>query len=272
LFRRFMFVALILSMSILALRYHVQPINAAESLVILPTDSGYLNDHGWYYVVGEVKNMGDTPVTDVYVNATFYNFTGDIVGEISQPTKLSIILPGRISPFDVTLMGTVESLKVYNYTVRIVQYSTTQGGQVGLMIVSNTSLSDSNGFQVSGTVKNVGTQSTTFTRVIATFYNATGHAVAAILNDSSPSFLPVNQTAPFEISLNTSAASKVDHYALEAESYDYELIPEFQPTLFLSTLLMLTIIVNLLMKRFSKEHAAPKKAVRTRNGKPKTLG
>jgi hypothetical protein len=256
------------SISTLALTYYVQPVKGAANLVILPTDSGYLNEHSWYYVVGEVENTGDTPVTDIYVNTTFYNITGGIVGEISQPTKLSIILPGRISPFDVTLMSTVESLKVYNYTVRIVQYSATEGGHVGLTILSNRSLLDSNGFHVNGTIKNIGTQSTTFTRVIATFYNETGHALAVVLNYSYPSFLPVNQTAPFEISLNTSAASKVDHYALEAESYDYELVPEFGPMALASTVLMLFTTVGLVLKRFLKE----KRASRSNGSRQKTRG
>lgn len=214
--------------------------------------------------MGEVQNEGNATVTNVYVNATFYNSTGEIVAEISQPTKLSIILPGRISPFDITLMSTTESQKVHNYTVRIVQYSTAQSGQVGLMIVSRTSSLDSNGFRVSGTIKNLGTQSTSFTAVIATFYSATGHALAAIRNDSSPSSLEVNQTAPFEILLNQSISSQVDHYVLEAESYDYELIPEFQLMPLVSTLLGLTTTMGLIVRRFSKQrHAAPNQAIGT---------
>jgi len=252
---------LIFSISMLASVCYVYPVTAAPNLNILPTDSGYLNDHSWYYVVGEVQNGGNATVTNVYVNATFYNSTGEIVAEISQPTKLSIILPGRISPFDVTLMSTVESQKVHNYTVRIVQNSTTQSGQVGLVIVSRTSSLNSNGFRVSGTVENIGTQSTSFTAVIATFYDATGHAVAAIRNDSSPSFLEVNQTAPFEILLNASVAGQVDHYALEAESYDYELIPEFQPMALVSALLALSTTVGLMVKRFRNKGMLRKQVI-----------
>jgi hypothetical protein len=255
--------------------YFLVPVKAGAGLVILPTTSGYLNDGRFYYVVGEVQNTGDTAVTDVYVNATFYNFTGDVVAEISQPTRLYTLLPGRISPFDITLFSTIDSQKVYNYTVRIVQSSTTQNGQVGLMIVSNSSSLDSNGFHISGTIKNIGAQNISFTRIIATFYNATDarvHAIAALANYSDPSSLRVNQTAPFEILLNASEASQVDHYVLEAEAYDsdlipdYELVPEFQPMLFVSTLLILTTTIGLVLKHFlKKKHAAPRQAIRTGN-------
>lgn len=255
-------VVVVFSMTMLASKCYVYPVKAAAGLSILPTDSAYLNDNHYFYVVGEVQNAGDTAMTDVYVNATFYKSTGETVAEISQATKLSTILPGRTSPFDITIMDHTESQQVHNYTLRIVQSSITQNWQLGLMIVSNSSSLDSNGFHISGMIKNIGTQSTSFTRVIATFYNSTGHAVASLANDSDPSFLDVNQTAPFEISLDSSAASRVDHYALEAESYDstsnaydYELVPEFQLTLFMSTLLIVTATISLILTRFLRKRA-----------------
>ena len=247
-------------MTMLASKCCVYPVKAtAAGLSILPTDSAYLNDNHFFYVVGEVLNAGDTAVTDVYVNATFYKSTGETVAEISQATELSTILPGRTSPFDITLMDHTESQQVYNYTLRIVQSSIAQNWQLGLMIISNSSSLDSNGFHINGVAKNIGTQSTSFTRVIATFYNLTGHAVGTVANESDPSFLDVNQTAPFEISLNSSAVSQVDHYALEAESYDstsnaydYELIPEFQPIIFLLTLVTSTLALAIIPRRIKK--------------------
>jgi hypothetical protein len=228
-------------------------------LSILPTDSGYLNDKYFYYVVGEVNNTGNITATDVYVNATFYNFTGDVVAEIMQPTELYTILPSRTSPFDATLFSTVESQKVYNYTLRIVQYSATQNGQLGLMIMSSNSSVDSNGLRIGGTVENVGNQTASFTRVIATFYNASGRAIATASTYSSPSLLDINQTAPFQILLNTSEARQVDHYSLTAEAddpsliADYETIAEFQPMILAFTLLILTTTITLISKRYRRQ-------------------
>jgi hypothetical protein len=231
----------------------VHRVDAAASLNILPTNSGYLNDNSFYYVVGEVYNTGDSAVTDVNVSATFFNSTGEIVAEIKQPTKLSTILPNRTSPFDITLFSTVLSSTVHNYTVQIVTFSPAQDRPLGLKILSNSSSSDTNGFRVTGTIENIGTQSTSFTRLIATYYSTTGHAIATVANVSAPSFLDVNQTAPFNILLNSSVASQVYSYTLEAESYDYELIPEFEQTALASTVLILTATIGLILKRSLKE-------------------
>jgi len=228
-------------------------------LTIPPTDSGYLNDLYFYCAVGEVENTGDIACADVYVNATFYNFTGDVVAEIMQPTELYTILPGRASPFDITLFSIIESQKVYNYTLRIVQSSATQNGQVGLNITSSSTSLNSNGLQINGTVENAGNQSASFTRVIATFYNVSGRVIATASSYASPSLLDINQTASFQILLNTSEASKADHYSLAAEAddpsltADYETIAEFQPMILAFTLLILTMTITLISERYKKQ-------------------
>lgn len=257
--RRFLCIALIIIIPMLARGCGVHRVDAAASLNILPTDSGYLNDNSFYYVVGEVHNTGDTAVTDVNVSATFYNSTGGIVAEIKQPTRLSTILPNRTSPFDITLFSTLLSSTVHNYTVQIVTFSPAQNRPLGLKILSNSSSSDTNGFRVTGTIENIGTQNTSFTRLIATYYSTTGHAIATVTNNSArpidqSSSLDVNQTAPFNILLNSSVASQVYSYTLEAESYDYELIPEFQPMPLLFTFLALTTTAILTTKGILKRN------------------
>jgi hypothetical protein len=249
-----MYTVFMVSISLLASTCLVYHVKAAATLVILPTDSGYLNDNSFYYVVGEVHNTGDTAVTEVNVSATFYNSTGEIVAEIKQPTRLSTILPNRTSPFDITLFSTILSSTVHNYTVQIATFSPTQDRPLGLKILSNSSSSDTNGFRVTGTIENIGTQSTSFTRLIATYYSTTGHVVATAANDSAPSFLDVNQTAPFNILLNSSVASQVYSYTLEAESFDYELVPEFRPMPLLFTFLALTTAAILTTKSILKRN------------------
>jgi hypothetical protein len=276
LLRKPMLAVLILSISLLASKGYINSVKASASLTILPTDSGYLNNSYFYYVVGEVQNTGDTAVTDVYINATFYDSTGVKLAEISQPTKLYTILPGRISPFDITLLSVTVSSRVANYTLHVAKYSPTQNGQVGLTVASNSSSLDSSGFHIEGTIKNVGTQNTTYVEVIATLYNATGHAIATVVDYSDPGSLDINQTAQFNTLLNSSVANKVDHYALEAESYDsqfiqdYESIPEFQPLPFIFTLLILTTTIILTLKhprktmRNAQQQSAKKQAAQTK--------
>ena len=199
-----------------------------------------MNDDGSFVEIGDCSGVGEQEAGELWGLTEFK------LGEDSQTVFVQPVV-----------IATIEYIDTY-LDVRIVNNSTTQNGQVGLEIISNSPSLESNGFRINGTIKDIGNQSATFVRAIATFYNSSGHAIDAILNDSDPSSLDINQTAPFSILLNTSKASQVDHYALEAEAYDSnlipdcELIPEFQPMLFMLMPLILTMTVVLELKLLAR--------------------
>lgn len=203
---------------------------ALEQAVILQTHSGYINDYGYFYVIGEVKNVGSTPVKDVNVTAVFYDLNGEIVALGYGITTIDTILPGRKSPFEITLYSSLDSLRVHSYMLSIAQLSQAQAKPLGLEIVSNSSFTDNSGFHVIGEIKNIGSEYTSFVKVVATFYNASGYVVATKFAYSDPKNLNPGQVAAFQIVLNSSVISKIDHYSLEAESFQYALIPEYNPT------------------------------------------
>jgi hypothetical protein len=204
---------------------------------ILPTHSGYINDQGYFYVVGEVQNFGANPVENVNITATFYDLNGDFVALGNGTTTLYTILPGRKSPFEIFLYSALDSQRVHSYTLSIVQFSQAQNKPLGLEIVTNSSHIDTDGFHVTGEIKNIGPEYTSFVRVIATFYNASGYVIATKFSYSNPKNLNPGQVATFDIILNNSIINKIDHYTLEAESWHYALVPEFNPT---SLILILT--------------------------------
>lgn len=204
---------------------------------ILPTHSGYINDQGYYYVVGEVQNVGTNPIGYVNITATFYDINRDFVALGNGTTTLDTILPGRKSPFEIFLYSALDSQRVHNYTLSVVQYLQAQNKPLGLEIITNSSYTDTYGFHVTGEIKNIGPEYTSFVRVIATFYNASGYVIATKFSYSNPKNLNPDQVATFEIILNSSIINKIDHYTLEAESWHYALVPEFNPT---SLILILT--------------------------------
>lgn len=226
-----------------------QPAKASAGLQMLSTHSGYINDQSFYHVVGEVQNTGNITLTNIHVNVTLYNATNEIVAKIDTTARLFNLLPGRISPFDATLYSTIESPKVYNYTAEVAAFTPTQDVPIGLEILSSNSYPDSNGLNVNGTIKNIAPTNTFFTRITATFYNYAGQAIAVATNDSNPSTINISQTAPFQILLNSSVASQVGYYVLEAESgiagTYYESIPEYQPLVFLAMLVLGTTVFGL---------------------------
>jgi hypothetical protein len=243
---------LILSLLTALLVFSTRPVEAAASVTLMPNHSGRINDDGNYAVVGEISNTGDTSLQNILVNATFYDSNGTYVAEISGVPKLDFLLPGRKAPFEIVLANPFESLKVHNYTLEVTAYQPSSDRIQGLEILSHSWNVTLNVFRIAGQIKNIGLDGTTFTRVIATFYNASNYVIATRQNASNPSTLGSGQTVPFDISLNSTIAQSISYYALTAESFDYELIPEFRPIIILSTLLMVTATVALTKTRSKK--------------------
>jgi hypothetical protein len=121
---------------------------------------------------------------------------------------------------------------------------------MALEILSNSSYVDAIGdMHVVGNIKNVGSQDSTFTQVIATFYNSTGSVVATAFTYSSPDTVSPNQTAPFEVLLTyTNRVPLVASYALTAESAEYAFVPEF-PTPFVALSLLAALLLIVLTYR-----------------------
>jgi hypothetical protein len=225
--------------------------------------SGRINDDGNFAVVGEVNNTGDTTLQSISINATFYDSDGKYIAEVPGISKLDFLLPGRKAPFEIVLSNPLDSLKVHNYTVEIANYQTSLDRVQGLEILSHASDITLNVYRITGQVKNVGLDSTTFTRVIATFYNESDYVIATRQNASNPSGLGSGQIAPFDISLNSTLTQNISYYTLTAESFTYELIPEFQPVLVFSAFIILTAMVVLI-----KRHHREKKHTGFRGSKP----
>ena len=103
---------------------------------------------------------------------------------------------------------------------------------------------------VVGEIKNIGTGTANYVKVIATFYDEAGKVVAAEFTFSDPSDIEPGQKAPFEILLSDERASYVAFYELTAESTQYAIVPEFHSVIALLLLTIISITV-LVRRRFS---------------------
>jgi len=250
----------ILIMLIFIFQFDVQEIEAQTYAYILPNHSGYVNDHGYYYIVGEIENNGSFPITgvtvnetyyNVVVNATYYDSTGTIIGYTYGNMFLDVLLPGRKAPFEIILYSATKSEKVHNYTLSLI-CTAAKPKPLGLEIVNNSYFIDESGFHVVGEIKNVGSDYTSYVRVIVTFYNASGYVIAARSSYTSPLHLYPEEIATFELILNASIATKVDHYALEAESMQYALVPEINSVNFLLTLILTAHLIGISILKAKK--------------------
>jgi hypothetical protein len=207
----------------------VAPVNAAEQITIV-NHHGNVDSAGYYNVVGEVKNTGDTPAKNVYVKITFTSPEGP--DEDETEIQLHTLLPGRKAPFGATA-GAAGST-VTSYTIELMELTmATEDMPKVLSIQSSSSQVQMMSMMVTGTVKNTGTETATYTRVYATFYDGpsgTGNVVGATGGTAQPYNLEAGQTGNFDIGFVTTPGKTYASYVVVAESDQYAATTEYVAT------------------------------------------
>lgn len=205
----------------------VEPVKAAEQITII-NHQGILESAGYYNVVGEVKNTGDTAAKNVYVKITFTSSEGN--DEDEQEVLIHTILPGRKAPF----MGTaaVAGSLVTSYKVELMDLTmASEAVPQALEITSATSeVNIVNNMMITGSVKNTGTEIATYTRVYATVYDGpsgTGNVVAVTSSTSQPYNVDPGQTGTFQMGFFITAGKSYTSMVVVAESDQYEATSEY---------------------------------------------
>jgi hypothetical protein len=204
-----------------------EPAKAAEQITIV-NHQGILESSGYYNVVGEVKNTGDAPAKNVYVKITFTSSEGN--DEDEQETLIHTILPGRKAPF----MGTasVQGSLVTSYKVELMDLTMAADDvPKNLEIVSAASEANIiNNMMITGSVKNTGTETATYTRVYATIYDGpsgTGNVVAVTSSTAQPYNIDPGQTGTFQMGFFITSGKSYASMLIVAESDQYETTSEY---------------------------------------------
>jgi hypothetical protein len=238
----------------------VKPATATAQVSIV-SHTGYLDGTGYYQVCGEVQNTGDTAARNIWVTITFYDASSAVLeGPREVQVQLDVLLPGRKSPF-ACQAGSVQGSQVHSYTVDMLFYDPADTVPLGLEIVSDSSnIIDQillKTMNVSGQVKNSGSETATVVKVVATFYNGpsgTGTVVGVSAVTSSPYSLNAGQTGSFIILIDvTGRESQFVSYVLVPEAPEYAAIPEFPIAIgLLSLLCAATASLLMTRKKWSK--------------------
>jgi hypothetical protein len=220
------FVAIFALMSTM-LAISVEPAKAAEQITIV-NHQGILEPAGYFNVVGEVKNTGDTAAKNVYVKITFKSSEGN--DEDEQETLIHTILPGRKAPF----MGTaaVAGSLVTSYKVELMDLTMpSEDVPKALEIVSATSETTIiNNMMITGSVKNTGTETATYTRVYATVYDGpsgTGNVMGVTSATAQPTDVNPGQTSTFQMGFFVTSGKSYKSMVIVAESDQYEATSEY---------------------------------------------
>lgn len=200
-------------------------------------------------MIGEVENVGDKDIQFVQITATFYDENNTVVDTDTGYSGLTIISPGVRSPFQLSIIDENQIQKIHNYSLAISSYDgVIQPLPKTLMILSNSSYISTGGLlNIVGEVKNNGSSECTFTIVMATCYDADGKVVCVDTGYTSPSDLAPGEKAPFNLIIyDETQSGKVTDYALQAQSDEALLIPEFMSAF---TIILITLLLTLTITR-----------------------
>lgn len=210
--------------------------------------TGYMDSIDYYNVVGEMANTGNVSLRFMKVTATFYDSSNTVVGTSFTYALPDTLPPGRRGPFRLSLSDKTQSSKVHHYTVSGDFQSTTDLPQK-LRIQGNSTYIDSIGYRhYLGEVKNQGSATAHYVKVIATCYNSTGGVVAMGWTYTSSTDIATNGTSGFDVDIPSYRVSLVKSYALTVDSNDYAMIPEY-PVLFLALLPATLVLLALKVRR-----------------------
>ncbi|UCD96143.1 MAG: hypothetical protein JSV35_06520 [Candidatus Bathyarchaeota archaeon] len=244
----------------------ISPLNIetvyADATLTISNDAGYIDVSGYYRVLGELENVGDQAVEGWVVTTMFYNSSDDLIhtkvliSSKSAPyAVLNTINPGRKAPFETVLEDTDLSSEVDHYSVTITLYNSVAAKPLGLTILANHSRVDAFGNMIiNGTIRNTGTETAESVNIIATYYDAGGNVIALSFTNTEPSSMEPSQTLPFQTelaSIGPYPIADIESYALEAESSQYALIPEFPSLLLLPFLILSSLIATRIHKKRS---------------------
>jgi hypothetical protein len=241
----------------------------ASANVVVASYSNYRDALNFYWVFGEVKNTGNTPATNITINASFYdasyNFvnSSSIVIAGSYGSGKSIVLPpGAKAPF---------------YMLVLPQSGTANFNHCGFAVTFAESLNKTVGFQIpvsfcernqSGSVETISISGPIVSMVTstiqegvnfyATLYNSTGAVIgqgymykdmnlrpgeAVAFNFQVATFYPA-QAANFTVTVQSA------NYSLGAESNGaVTVIPELQPSHILPLFTAASLLITLLARK-----------------------
>ncbi|MCW3981888.1 MAG: hypothetical protein NWE81_02050 [Candidatus Bathyarchaeota archaeon] len=131
------------------------------------------SDLNFYVIFGEVQYEGTSgvPVSNIVVKATFYGATGELIETKSYPTFLSVLIPGRKTPFII-----YGNINAESYDLEIASYEQYPDGKPQSLEILYGQVQEGRVFVG---VENHGDENATAIRVVATFYDGAGDVAAA---------------------------------------------------------------------------------------------
>ncbi|MEM2760807.1 MAG: FxLYD domain-containing protein [Nitrososphaerales archaeon] len=197
---------------------------SAKASMDIVNKNFYLDERGFLHIVGEVENRDTSAFEFVQVTVTLYDSNGSAIGTKSGFPLVDVITPGNKSPFHIVYTDTEKAKEVARIEGFVSNTFATTPKEKGLQILSHDLFIDNQGYtHVAGEIRNNGMTNSTFTQVVATFYDHEGKVLAETFTITDPDNIQAGEKATFEAMLLQRELTRlISKYSLVAHSDEYE--------------------------------------------------
>lgn len=190
------------------------PLEIEEGLLIL-SHSTYLDEYGYFHVVGEVQNAGENNTEQNTILASFFDENGVVYAASSGPCYKQIIAPDEKSPFDIIFLKTPRG---DNYRLTATWQTTDMEPREQVTFRDVMSSMDAySRYVVTGEIVNEGPNPIDHAMIICTCYDVSSKVVAVSLSFAAQSPIQVASSSNFTLILDPSVSADIDHLSLQAE-------------------------------------------------------
>jgi len=240
---------IVLSILLTAIVLLALPHAVAAPSAVIQNDSTFIDEAGYYHIVGEVKNTGDVWLQFVRVSATLKDQAGVIVDTSFTYTLLDRLPSNIASGFDIVELDTGKSAQIRGYTLAL-EYREVTPLTTALEILNTSSSKNSLGWlEIVGEVRNNGDTISEYTKVTATFYGADGKVVDVAFTYTDPHTIPAHGQQSFKLILSsTTRSSLANTWSLDTQSNQYANIPEYPMPIMIAGVALSLAIVTLRRK------------------------
>jgi hypothetical protein len=222
--------AIVLSVISISIAESIVPVypssvSSPSSFFTINNTSQYVDEFGYFYVLGEISNDSEESLVNITLKAKFLDSDGRVVGEYYRNPEISVINPNEISPFEIIYLDPSTSEKVKNFTIAT-NFETANKQDTkpeSLYIESVNSRLDFTGFYyINGKIKNEGLKNANNVTVVATIYDKKGNVIGITKSVTEPFVIPSGQTAAFGLAVTSKSNTfKISDFSLKAYSSEY---------------------------------------------------
>jgi hypothetical protein len=183
----------------------------------------YVDENKILHVLGELKNIGNRAMTNITIEAIFYDSEGKFLNEYKRSAEIITINPDFVSPFEILFIDQRAVDKVRDFKLFANGTEAESPPPSELQIKVDSSRQDILGFYyINGVIFNSGPASANNSIAIATLYDTAGRVIAIGRGLAEPKDILSNSTASFGLAiLDKLQTPKGKSYSVVADSDAY---------------------------------------------------